>query len=135
MPLFAYGTLQLPEVVEALIGRVPATHAGELPGWVAAPLPKRMYPGLVREPQSSTLGLVVTGLSPTEWMLLDRFEDTDYALERVTLTNGSDAWVYAWRRDTEPGVWDLSEFRSEHLTEYLERCMAWRRRDLESQSV
>ncbi|MFC9665605.1 gamma-glutamylcyclotransferase family protein [Nocardia sp. NPDC127606] len=134
-PLFAYGTLQVPEVAQTLIGRVPDTRTGELNGWVAAPLPGRMYPGLVRDKTRRTPGLVVTGLTAAEWMLFDRFEDEDYALERVTLTDGTDAWAYVWQLDTDPGVWSMSDFRSNFLPQYVDRCAAWSERDTKHRSI
>ncbi|WP_261570896.1 gamma-glutamylcyclotransferase family protein, partial [Frankia gtarii] len=46
--LFVYGTLMFPEVVSTLIGRVPPMESAAAPGWRAARLRDRLYPGLVR---------------------------------------------------------------------------------------
>ncbi|WP_081706431.1 gamma-glutamylcyclotransferase family protein [Nocardia sp. CNY236] len=129
MPLFAYGTLQILEVVRTLIGRVPHTRPGELDDWICAPLPFRPYPGLVPRPGIRTVGLTFTDLTPTEWMRLDRFEDPDYSLELVTLNDGTEAWVYAWQLEVSPGTWNCREFIVRHLAEYLERCRDWLSRD------
>ncbi len=129
MPLFAYGTLQASQVMQVLIGRVPDHRPAELEGWTAARLPDRVYPGLVRRAGQRTTGQLVTGLTPAEWMLLDRFEGPDYDLELLRLADGTEAWAYAWQRDTEPAVWDLDEFLRSNLSDYVVRCSAWLTRD------
>ncbi|WP_158675633.1 gamma-glutamylcyclotransferase family protein [Nocardia stercoris] len=129
MPLFAYGTLQASEVMKTLIGRVPDHRPAELEGWTAARLPDRVYPGLVRRAGQRISGQLVTGLTPAEWMLLDRFEDTDYVRELLQLTDGTKAWTYVWQRDTEAAVWDLDEFLRSDLPDYVVRCSAWLTRD------
>lgn len=45
--LFVYGTLRFDVVLEALLGRVPACTRASAPGWRAAALEGRVYPGLV----------------------------------------------------------------------------------------
>ena len=46
--LFAYGTLQFTEILGVLLGRLPEHRPGAAPGWRAAALAGRVYPGLVR---------------------------------------------------------------------------------------
>ncbi len=43
-PLFAYGSLRFPEVLEVLLGRVPSTKPAEAEGWRVIPLPGLVYP-------------------------------------------------------------------------------------------
>ncbi|WP_280243532.1 gamma-glutamylcyclotransferase family protein [Nocardia abscessus] len=129
MPLFAYGTLQIPEVLSALLGRVPDSAPSKLTGWRAAPLPERLYPGLVQSDGNVAQGRTITGVTPEEWLLLDRFEDDVYELLRVTLDDGRDAWIYAWPGATMSGDWLLDEFVSAHLDAYVTRCTAWLARD------
>lgn len=135
-PLFAYGTLQLDEVLTTLIGRVPSTTPAQLAGWKATRLPDRMYPGLVPGTNGDHVaGLIVTGLTPAEWILLDQFEDIDYELRKVTLNNDTEAWAYAWTSEIEDRPWSLSDFVATDLSAYLPRCAAWlkRHQDIKNQ--
>lgn len=134
MDLFAYGTLQFPEVLRVLLGRSPSTSPAAVAGWRVAALPGQIYPALVPAPPTSrAVGHLVTGLSPMEWRTLDAFEDHLYDLRRLTLTDGRVAWAYICSdsASASPDDWDLHGFERCHLTEYLKRCAAWRR----SQSV
>ena len=47
--LFAYGTLQFPEVLDALLERKPTITPGTASGWRAVMLRNRLYPALVRD--------------------------------------------------------------------------------------
>src|SRR4051794_21133301 len=71
--LFVYGSLQFPEVLFALIDRVPAHSPASAEGWRVAGLPGRVYPGLITG-ESTASGYLLTGLSPAEWRILDAFE-------------------------------------------------------------
>ncbi|MFE7744889.1 gamma-glutamylcyclotransferase family protein [Nocardia sp. NPDC057455] len=129
LPLFAYGTLQLEPVLAALIGRLPESAPDKLEGWRVARLPDRVYPGLVPDPGKSALGRVLKGITPDEWMLLDRFEDNDYDLVPVILASGTRAMVYAWTKAVDRMDWLPDEFAALELTPYVERCTAWLQRD------
>ncbi|MFF8917423.1 gamma-glutamylcyclotransferase family protein [Streptomyces sp. NPDC015032] len=121
--LFAYGTLQFDAVLEALINRIPQRISASAPGWRAASLEGRVYPGLVAAPGPSALGVLLTDLSRREWAILDAFEDNRYDLREVTLTSGGRGLAYIWPggevRDED---WDAEQFRVRHLQEYAARC-------------
>lgn len=125
--LFVYGTLRFPPVLQALLGRVPALSDAELPGWRAAALPGRTYPGLV--PGAGARGVVLDGLTEEEWAVLDAFEGSGYIRSEVVLADGRTAWTYIWL-DTE-GVlasdWAAADFARTELSAYVEGCRAWRR--------
>jgi len=99
------------------------------PGWRVAALPGRMYPGLVTGKGSAT-GLLLTDLTPGEWLTLDAFEDDIYELRRLSLAGGRHGWAYVCRDDTEasPCDWDAEGFAERQLPAYVERCTWWRRR-------
>jgi gamma-glutamylcyclotransferase (GGCT)/AIG2-like uncharacterized protein YtfP len=127
--LFVYGSLQFPEVLFALIDRVPDHEPATAKGWRVATLPGRVYPGLV--PADATAkGYLLTGLTPGEWRVLDAFEDPVYELVRVALTTGRHGWAYACNPGTEvgPDDWSPEDFQARHLPAYITRCEAWRRR-------
>lgn len=127
--LFAYGTLQFPDVLQALLERTPRLEEARAPGWRAAPLVDRPYPGLVREAEASAVGVVLSGLTPDEWALLDAFEGDFYRLEMVDVGTGDSVQAYAWLspRDVLPGVWDPGRFVRRELAGYVNSCRRWRR--------
>ncbi|MFD0685879.1 gamma-glutamylcyclotransferase family protein [Actinomadura fibrosa] len=125
--LFVYGTLQFPEVLLALIGRVPELEEAAAEGWRAATVPGHVYPALVRD-RVTVPGYLLTGLSSDEWRLLDAFEGPMYELLRLELVDGRYGYTYACRSGVEvgEGVWSAEDFREHHLRAYVEQCAAWR---------
>ncbi|MFH8371610.1 GNAT family N-acetyltransferase [Streptomyces sp. NPDC018031] len=121
--LFAYGSLQFPEVLRPLLGRVPESRPAALPGWRAAELADRLYPGLVPAAGDSAPGRLLTGLTVRERELLDAFEDDEYHLRRLPLAGGRAAWTYVWRcGDVRDGTWSADAFRARHLADFTARC-------------
>jgi gamma-glutamylcyclotransferase (GGCT)/AIG2-like uncharacterized protein YtfP len=131
LALFAYGTLTFGPVVEALLGRRPPTSPAVAPGWRAARLPGRPYPGLVPAADRQAAGVLLIGLTPAEWALLDAWEGDPYQVRRVRTaaaepggaTPEAFALTYTWRAvdDTEPADWDPAHFAAEWLDRYLAR--------------
>ncbi|MDT3395244.1 gamma-glutamylcyclotransferase family protein [Streptomyces sp. B1866] len=121
--LFVYGTLQFDAVLEALLGRIPSRTPASAPGWRAAALEGRLYPGLVPAPTASAPGLLLTDLSKAEWAILDAFEDARYNLGQVTLSSGDRGWAYLWPDgEVRPEDWDAEHFAALHLEAYAARC-------------
>ncbi|MEU3795775.1 gamma-glutamylcyclotransferase family protein [Streptomyces fructofermentans] len=122
--LFCYGTLQFDAVLTALLGRIPARAPASAPGWRAALLEGRVYPGLVVSTLGSTApGALLTDLSNEEWRILDAFEDDRYELQEVTLSTGDRGWAYIWLDgEVQPENWDAAVFEALHLPEYAARC-------------
>jgi gamma-glutamylcyclotransferase (GGCT)/AIG2-like uncharacterized protein YtfP len=125
--LFAYGTLQFPDVLTALIDRVPQTGAAQATGWRAAALAGRRYPGLVTAPSTAT-GLVLAGLSEAEIQLIDDFESGPYILRQLTLANGRTAWAYVWTDEASvlPADWSRQHFADATLPAFVSQCRSWR---------
>lgn len=125
--LFVYGTLQFPEVLTALIGRVPDHTPGTVYGWRIAALPGRVYPGLVKGPYSAP-GFLITGLSEAEWRILDAFEDDFYDLTELTLTDGRTGWCYTCPDDhpVSDQDWAPADFAAAHLDRYTRATATWR---------
>ncbi|XUL85280.1 gamma-glutamylcyclotransferase family protein [Streptomyces galilaeus] len=122
--LFVYGTLQFDAVLIALLGRIPEQAPASAPGYRAAALDGRVYPGLVSASfGSSAAGLVLTDLSNEEWRILDAFEDERYDLQEVTLSSGQLGWTYVWPGgDVREDAWDSEDFQAQHLVAYASRC-------------
>lgn len=125
--LFVYGTLQFPEVLTALLGRVPDHTPGAVDGWRVAALPGRVYPGLVPGPGAAK-GLLITGLSRTEWRVLDAFEDDFYDLTELTLTDGRTGWCYTCPAGHPvcDKDWIPADFTAGPLPGYAANTAAWR---------
>ncbi|MEV7090163.1 gamma-glutamylcyclotransferase family protein [Streptomyces sp. NPDC093085] len=121
--LFAYGTLRFGAVLDALLGRIPHRVPAVAPGWRAASLEGRVYPGLVAAPGSAAPGVLLTGLSRREWAVLDAFEDDRYDVREVSLTSGRSGLAYVWRGgEVRDETWDAERFRARHLEAYAARC-------------
>jgi gamma-glutamylcyclotransferase (GGCT)/AIG2-like uncharacterized protein YtfP len=127
--LFVYGTLQFPEVLFALIDRVPDHEPAIAEGWRVTALPGRVYPGLVQG-DTTARGYLLAGLTSDEWQVLDAFEDPVYELKNVDLDDGRHGWTYACNPDAEveQAGWSAEQFEQQHLPAYIERCTAWRQR-------
>ncbi|GAA2403644.1 hypothetical protein GCM10010420_33650 [Streptomyces glaucosporus] len=121
-PLFVYGTLRFPEVLRALLGRVPARTPAAVAGWRAAALRGRVYPGLV--PADGTVtGLLLEDLTPAERHVLHTFEGDEYELRRLPLTDGRHCRAYVWSAGRVlPGDWNAEDFAECHLAAFAARC-------------
>ncbi|WP_433656396.1 gamma-glutamylcyclotransferase family protein [Nocardia sp. CA-128927] len=126
--LFACGTLQFPEVLEVLIGRVPSQEPAAAPGCRVAALPGRIYPGLVPKSKALTRGVVLKGLTAGEWEILDAFEDDEYDLRATQLTNPQGpAWTYIWTAAVAQDDWYPDHFVTTRLPRFVTHCAEWRR--------
>jgi len=126
--LFAYGTLRFPDVLRALLGRVPDHSPAIAEGWRVAALEGRIYPVLVPGPGAAG-GLLISGLTTAEWQVVDAYEDDFYTLECLTLVDGRQGWAYLTRDATTalPADWSPEDFGARHLQEFAGACLAWRR--------
>lgn len=126
-PLFVYGSLRFPEVLHTLLDRVPPSTPAMAHGWRIAALRDHVYPVLV--PASGhAAGLLLTGLTSTEWATLDAFENDVYQLHCLALDQERTGWAYVCHDETDalPHGWDVANFADRELTAYLERCREWR---------
>jgi hypothetical protein len=126
--LFAYGTLTFPDVLVALLGRVPAHTPASAPGWRVAALHGRLYPVLV--PGGGVAdGVLISGLTVAEWRVIDAYEDDFYDLAPLTLADGRRALAYLTRDHAAvlPADWSPGAFRDGQLAGFAARCAAWRR--------
>ena len=165
---FVYGTLMSEEVLQTLLGRLPEMDPRPAylpPGYSRHPVKGRVFPGVIRHPASRETtttttttttnnnvrterveGILLSGISPEDWTILDWFEDTAYDRCSVPVslqdpgaatpsddddddddndvaTEIVDADVYLWTAGTEyldlESSWDFEEFRTEKLPWYL----------------
>ncbi|MEW6429241.1 MAG: gamma-glutamylcyclotransferase family protein [Thermodesulfobacteriota bacterium] len=125
--LFVYGTLLFPQILEKICGRTFAAAGATLPGYACVRLKDRPYPGLFAAPDSSTSGLVYTGVDTASLRLLDLYEGPAYRRLTVTVTGddgrGFAAETYAIAADHGhllTGLpWSREQFVRLHLHDYL----------------
>ena len=78
---------------------------------------------------SKVSGVILVGLEPSEWEILDAFEDPVYHLTLITLADGQQAWTYTCADSTsilDPD-WSAGSFADHYLAGYVHRCTVWRR--------
>ena len=104
--LFSYGTLQLPQVQEALFGRILAGTKEELHGYKVEKLKIKdqavieksgtdMHPILVRTGKAADLvSGIVFGITQAELEKADEYEVDDYRRALAPMRSGTQAWIY-----------------------------------------
>ena len=132
MPLrrvFAYGTLEIPELVLAVTGRRFRAEPAVLAGFARSMVRGAAYPGIAPADGARTDGTLYRGVDGASLAALDRFEGDLY--ERCELpvetAAGERRTAFVWvvrasRRDVLTGApWDRERFRAQHLAEWLAR--------------
>ena len=132
--LFAYGTLVLPDVLEALLGRALPAQPAQLAGYARYRVRGEVFPALAAEAGADTSGVLYTGVDQREWALLDRFEGELYVRRAVrveTPAGARDAWTYLVAAGREPLLtrepWDPRSFAEGNRARWLELCRAFAR--------
>jgi gamma-glutamylcyclotransferase (GGCT)/AIG2-like uncharacterized protein YtfP len=133
--LFCYGTLQIPDVIHAVVGRHFRGRQAVLDGYTALTVRGAEYPGLRPLPGRHTAGQVYSGLSEGELAILDRFEGRLYTRRRLTVrladSRRRGVWVYVvkptLRRRLSPVNWDRREFRRRRFRRFMRRFVHERR--------
>eukprot|EP00890_Picochlorum_soloecismus_P000008 jgi/Picsp_1/1007/NSC_04491-R1_aig2-like family protein len=134
--LFVYGTLMYPEILEVLLHRVPESTRARVQGYKRYGLKKFVFPAVVEDPSSQVEGILLTGLSDREMVILDEYEGEEYRREVANVTRLLDdkaddefpkeqAIIYIWRDEYAyllNGDWDKDGFESKHFDGYLSMC-------------
>lgn len=117
--LFVYGTLQLPEKLQSLLGRVPSLEPATLHGYRCGLVARADFPGIVPQPDSIVNGQVLAPLDQFELEILDQYEGELYQRLRATVMTArgpAKVWVYAivpWARGrVTQQVWTVEAYRA-----------------------
>lgn len=133
--LFCYGTLQIPAVIHAVVGRHFKGRRATLPDYTAFRVRRAEYPGLWRDPGQTTSGQVYYDLTPGELSILDRFEGRLYTRRRLRVRTCDGrrraVWVYvvkpSRRRRLTPMRWDRHDFMRRRYRRFMRRFVQDRR--------
>jgi gamma-glutamylcyclotransferase (GGCT)/AIG2-like uncharacterized protein YtfP len=133
--LFAYGSLQWLDVMEAVTGRRFTGCPATLPGHRRRRLVGRSYPGVIADCRESTDGVLFEGLDAEAFAILDLFEGEPYRrVECSVRTEGGrlhPAFVYVIRDEhaalMTDETWDSEAFRDVSLSPFLVQCRAFAR--------
>ena len=99
-PLFAYGTLMLPKLLERIVGRCLHGRPARCFGYARHPVKNAAYPGMIAVSEAGSVveGVLYAGLTDAQWLLLDVYETDLYSrrLINVQLLQGAalDAFAY-----------------------------------------
>lgn len=133
--LFCYGTLQIPAVIEAVVGRRFRGRAAVLRGYAAFEVRGAEYPGIRRVPEHATSGQVYCGLTLGELSILDRFEGPLYQRRRMVVHTHDGrrrgVWAYvvkpARHKRLTPALWRQRDFRRRRFRRFMQRFVVDRR--------
>lgn len=127
--IFVYGTLQAPEVLRVLLGRVPTLQSPAfLTGYQRYPVLGQVFPGMVpsSDAECQTRGVLLQNLDSHEMRVLDYFEGDEYTRQCVTVSYQGDVQetqTYVWSNPISEldlgNAWDYQQFRTENLEWYL----------------
>ena len=133
--LFCFGTLQIPTVLEAVIGRRLQGARAFLHGYIALQVCGAEYPGLHRAPGQKTPGRLYRDVTPQELDVLDRFEGPLYRrrYQFVSKNNGqrTQAWTYMMAAGRQNQLtktpWHLDRFMRTEYPRFMRRFVRNRR--------
>ena len=135
--LFTYGTLSLPDVMHALLGRSAVGTPASLPGWARYRVHGALYPAVISAPEARTDGVLHLGLQASEVGRIDRFEGELYVRREleVEVDGGRRcADVYVLAPGSEAALsrepWDPREFAEHHESRYVAACRDFRAADV-----
>ena len=133
--LFTYGTLSVPEVMTALIGRTFESSEAQADGYTCFLIKGEHYPGIVARAGHSARGRVHFDVDEETWSVLDRFEGDVYSRQSIEVkTSGQpvSALTYVilpWRAEVlSETPWDEAAFLAEHGKAYIDMCRKFGRR-------
>lgn len=129
-PIFVYGTLMYPPVLNLLLKRVPTLTPATVKGFRRCRVLNQPYPAVVIDATASVDGLLLSGLLADEIETLHDYEGEEYVLhtgvEAVTKEGRTTCALYLWDTDaysdrlvcpSEP--WDEQAFVDRDLDAFV----------------
>ena len=133
--LFAYGTLQIREVMNAVTGADFPAQPAWLINYARYCLAGHPYPGLRRKWRAVTEGVLFSDIDTDAFRRLDDFEDDFYRRKTLIVSTGAGLLTSAEVYVIPPQhyslllnrLWELEAFRKTLVHEFLARCQQRRR--------
>ena len=119
VPLFAYGTLRDGDILAGVLGRdltPTAIRSASASGYRAVYCPGQVYPVLAPAPDGVAPGVVLDGLTPTDFAILDAFEGPLYRRITIAVTTGAGSEVVSTYLPITPAPADAPSWSLEHWT-------------------
>lgn len=127
MNLFCYGTLMHEAIIGTILGRQPSHLSATLTGFEIYSVKSTAYPAIQPRSQGSVIGLVYSGLTAAELLMLDKYEGDEYLRCQCTPTvadSSITAWTYVYKDVYRSRLgtrgWDFNRFVEQHLDDYLQ---------------
>ncbi len=132
--IFAYGTLMLPEIVEALTGKCFTPRTAVLCGYSCYAFKDKCYPGIVEEKDGRVEGVFYHDIDERSLSIFDWFEDTLYERRLLTITvDGKNTQAFAYvvhekyRHELDTVFWSPDTFIRDHAAGYVRKCLGYRK--------
>lgn len=127
--LFAYGTLLIPEIMQAVTGQKLPSIDAVLNGYCRYSIKNKVYPAIIAQPDASVSGRLYSDLDQSILGILDDFEDVIYTRCDCEVKPSRDVIVNAQvyvisdlcRHLLSDKSWSIDEFRASHLGKYIKR--------------
>lgn len=124
--IFAYGTLQIEKVMQAVTGQQFSSSPAILSGYRRSYIKQRVYPAIIQDPESITKGKLYFDIDEASLAALDAFEDVLYDRLQVKVSiedDQIDAYAYVinpkYKKRLSDKAWSLQEFETKYLQTYL----------------
>lgn len=134
VPVFTYGTLLSPQVLQVVLGRVPDRVDAELKGYSRHPINGQCYPAVRPCDGKSVQGSLLRSLTASELLAMDGFEDPAYerCILPVWLSDDNVVMARVWARTADDVAdldltkdWNYEYYLSAHEESYILRCARW----------
>lgn len=128
-PVFTYGTLQIPAVMEAVTGRKFKSVSAVLENYGRFRIKNQIFPGITPVDGDNVDGTVYFDLDNRSLDFLDSFEDVLYVRTQTNVICDDQkipAQVYVvgenYRDLLTKDPWDIRLFQEKHLDNYIRSC-------------
>jgi gamma-glutamylcyclotransferase (GGCT)/AIG2-like uncharacterized protein YtfP len=123
--IFVYGTLQSPEIIKKLTGKLFKSTPAVLVGYKRYCIKNSNYPAIIQQDDSKTLGLLIENMDDLSLSIISFYEGDKYEKKKVTVnSNGisQDVLTFVWINGNEfleNKDWDFLNFEKTSLEYYL----------------
>jgi gamma-glutamylcyclotransferase (GGCT)/AIG2-like uncharacterized protein YtfP len=132
--IFAYGTLMLPQVLEALTGNLFIPKAATLNGYSRYVFKGKCYPGIIEDKKGIVEGVLYSDIDDRTLSIMDWFEKVLYDRHLLTVHVENEsilAYTYVvpdnHQKKLDHLSWSLEKFIEEYSETYIKKCFGYRK--------